>query len=609
MQKRLNRWMSLLVVLILLTSGFQTSVLAAEAKQDTVSVLGLDSTLVVPEKTLPLAEKETATEALIEAVGQANLEYTDTSYGPMLTGINGVKAGKNQFWAFFINGISAQVGPDSYVVQNRDKLTYRLTDYTKPALSTVSLKVVDDKNKTVADFSSLEVIGSPNAFQLLQVALGNDQVGFEDTQYGKMITALKGIKAEGSNFWGFYVDGKMASVGAESYQLQNGNQISFQLESYTPTTPATPTTPTTPTISAENLQTAVNSSSAYVLKNEVGEWQAIALKQAGKEIPKNYLAGVKTIVKEKQGKFARITDTERYALGILAAGGDPRNVEGYNLIEAIYNGNVTKQGLNGVAYALVALDSADFAAPASAQWTKEKLISYLTERQNSDGGWAWDESSTSDIDTTAMILSALSPFKDQAGVKEKVSAAVKYLSTQYQASKIDNSSTAAQVIIALSALGIDANSGDFVKDNSGLVQYLLSFQNKDGGFDWQGGDESDEFSSAQGIQALVAYQLFTNGKASLYHFKLTADTPTVVTPAVDPIQTSQPAPTATVVTPAVDPIQTSQPASTATVVETNNQTGYSLPSTATNMYNLLALGLLLIIAGSVFYIRQRKHNA
>ncbi|MBT2658210.1 DUF4430 domain-containing protein [Bacillus sp. ISL-18] len=608
MLKRKNLWMALLLVMMVLTSGFQTSVLAAEGNQGSVTVLGLDSKAVVPEKTLQYREKETAAEALIDAVGKENLEYTDSSFGPMLTGINGVKAGDKQFWAFFINGISAQVGPDSYLVQNGDKITFRLTNYSNPDAKTVSLQVVDGNKKVISSpyLTDIEVIGNPNAFQLLQVALGNDQVGSEETQYGKMITTIKGIKAEGSNFWGFYVDGKMAPVGAESYQLQNGNQISFQLESYTPapgdggngetttpTTPATPETPATPTtgtISAQDLQTAVNSTSAYVLKNEVGEWQVIALKQAGKAIPKDYLAGVKAIVKEKQGKFSRITDTERYALGILAAGGNPTNVEGYNLIEAIYNGNVTKQGLNGVAYALVALDSADFTIPNSALWTKEKLISYLTDRQNSDGGWAWDESSTSDIDTTAMIVTALAPFKNQADVKDKVEAAVKYLSTQYEASKIDNSSTAAQVIIALSALGMDANSGAFSKDNNGLVQYMLSFQNKDGGFDWQGGDVSDPFTTSQAVQALVAYKLFTDGKGSLFHLTLSADNPAVETPAV------------------VTPPQTEQPAPTATVVKTNSQTGHALPNTATNMYNLLALGLLLIIAGSIFYIKQRKQN-
>ncbi|MBM7652958.1 DUF4430 domain-containing protein [Neobacillus cucumis] len=609
MLKRKNLWLAILLVLMVWTSGWQTQVLAATVgNQSSVTVLGLDSKEILPEKTITNGDNETATQALKAAVGNENVEFTDTSYGPMLTGINGVKAEGTQYWAFFINGVSAQVGPDSYKVQTGDKITFRLTDYTKPASATVSLKVVDDKKNTIANLSSIEVIGSPNAFQLLQVALGNDQVGFEDTQYGKMITSLKGIKAEGTNYWAFYVDGSMAPVGAESYQLQNGNQISFQLESYatdpgngggettpTPTTPTptTPTpTPTTGTISAGDLQKGINSSSAYVLKNDIGEWQAIALKKAGKTIPESYLPGVQTVVKDKQGKFSKITDTERYALGVLAAGGNPENVAGFNLMEAIYNGNVTKQGLNGVAYALIALDSANFSVPTKAQWTKQKLVSYLIEKQNQDGGWAWDESATSDIDTTAMILTALAPYKDQAGVKEKVNAAVNYLSSQYQASKIDNSSTAAQVIIALSALGTDANSGDFMKDNSGLVQYLLTYQNKDGGFDWQGGDESDAFTTAQAFQGLVAYQLFTEGKGSLYHFTLTAGTPVAETPVVGTSKTEQP--TATVV---------------AAATESSNASGHALPNTATNMYNLMAIGILLIIAGSILYIRQRKQNA
>ncbi len=603
--------MALLLVFMVLTNGLQTPVQAAEVKQGTLSVLGLDSAPIVQEKTLQYGEKETATEALKDAVGEDKIEFTDTSYGPMLTGINGVKPGENQFWAFFINGIAAQVGPDSYVVQNGDKLTFRLTDYTKPVQSAVSLKVIDDKKNVVADLSSVEVIGTPNAFQLLQAALGTDQVGFEETQYGKMITSIKGIKAEGTNYWAFYVDGTMASVGAESYQLKNGNQINFQLESYAPapgegdgetepTTPAQPTTPTEPTtptvetISSEDLKAAVNSSSDYVLKNEIGDWQVIALKQAGKEIPSNYLNDIKAIIKEKQGNFSKITDTERYALGILAAGGNPTNVEGYDLIKSIYNGKVTKQGLNGVAYALIALESANFNIPSSAQWTKEKLITYLTERQNSDGGWAWDESSTSDIDTTGMIVTALAPFKDQAAVQKSVEAAVSYLSSQYQASKIDNSSTAAQVIIALSAVGIDANSDDFSKENSGLVQFLLTFQNKDGGFDWQGGDVSDTFSTAQGFQALVAYKLLLEGKGSLYHFNL-ANEPVVDKPVNN--------------TPVNDTPKAEQISSTVVQKDTNNQTGHALPNTATNMYNLLALGILLMIAGGYFFFRQRKSNA
>jgi LPXTG-motif cell wall-anchored protein len=599
MIKQKNLWMALLLVFTLIIGGFQTPVFAAEqGKQGTITVIGNDEVNpIVLETNVLYGEAETATQALIKAVGAENIEFTDTTYGKMLTAINGVVAEGTHFWAFFINGISAQAGADTYVVQNGDKLTFRYTDWTKTPQNTVSLKVVDSGKNTVNELSGIEVINNPTAFQLLQVGLGPDKVGFSETAYGKMITSINGIEATGTQFWAFYIDGKMASVGADSYPLQPGNQISFQLESWQDTPEsddngeADPNLPSG-TVSEATLQQSVDAVSQYVLKNELGEWEVIALRQAGKTIPTNYYESIKVLVKEKQGKFSRITDTERYVLGILAAGGDPTNVEGYNLIERIYNGNVTKQGLNGVAYALIALDSANFSIPDNAQWSREKLVSLLLKKQNVDGGWAWDESTTSDVDTTAMILTALAPYKDQVEVKVKVETAVQYLSSQYKASKIDNSSTAAQVIIALSALGIDANSLLFVKDSGSLLQFFLTFQNEDGGFDWQSGDESDIFSTSQGLQGIVAYQLFSQGQGSLYQMTLAEQKPETVRPVAERPVVEQPS--------LQPPDQTN---------ETNGQNSNELPNTATNLYNLLALGLLLIIIGSVFYFNQKKVKA
>ncbi|MFJ5712910.1 DUF4430 domain-containing protein [Neobacillus sp. NPDC093127] len=602
MNNRKNLAMVLLLVFALFTSGFQTPALAAnQEKQGTITVIGTDAANpLLPETTVQFGESKTATQALVNAVGESNIEFTDTTYGKMLTAIKGEKAEGTHFWAFFINGVSAQVGADNYIVHNGDKLTFRLSDWTKTPESMVSLKVVDGDKKIVNNLPDIEVIGTPTAFQLLQVALGPEKVGFSESQYGKMITSINGLEAEGTNYWAFYIDGQMASVGADSYALKSGNQISFQLESWqdvpadggaggdgqpnpNPNSPAG-------TVSDADLQAAVDAVSQYVLKSQIGEWEAVALKQAGKTIPASYLEAVKALVKEREGKFTRITDTERYVLGILAAGGDPTNIEGYDLVQAIYNGNVTKQGLIGVSYALIALDSAEFSVPADALWTQDKLVNYLAERQNADGGWAWDESATSDIDTTAMIVTALAPYRNQAGIKEKVDASIEYLAAQYKAAKIDNSSTAAQVIIALSALGMDANASLFASDNSSLFQYFLSFQNADGGFDWQGGDVSDVFTTSQAFQALVAYQLFAQGKGSLYHLPLVAEqTPDVESPEAESPQVEEPS------------IEKEKPEETVK--------GHTLPNTAANMYNLLALGLFLMMAGSVIYMKQRKRKS
>lgn len=105
---------------------------------------------------------------------------------------------------------------------------------------------------------------------------------------------------------------------------------------------------------------------------------------------------------------------------------------------------------------------------------REALVNELLKNQNDDGGWTWSGEATSDSDTTAMVLTALAPYvESNADVKSAVDEAVKYLSAQYKNSKIDNSSTAAQVVIALSALSIDSHSSLFSKDGVSLIDFCF----------------------------------------------------------------------------------------------------------------------------------------
>ncbi|MFD0825889.1 DUF4430 domain-containing protein [Neobacillus sp. M.A.Huq-85] len=601
--KRKNLWMAILLVIALFTVNFQTPVMAAAAgNQGSITVIGTDETNpLLAEQTVTYDEKETAAQVLEKVVGEKNVEYTHYDFGDMITGINGLKAEGTNYWAFYVNGVNAQVGASSYVVHDGDKLSFRYTDWNKPS-NNVALKVVDNQKKTVNDLKAVSIIGQPTALQLLQVALGADKVGLKDTDWGKMIVSINGLKAEDPYYWAFYVNGQMASVGAESYQLKAGDQISFQLESWeTPTNggdqgdtaptdkPATgEKNPVVGTVSNATIQKAVGSVSEYIQKHEINEWEAIALKQAGKTIPSTYLDKVKKTVKEEKGNFRRITDTERYVLGILAAGGDPTNVEGYNLVQAVYNGNVTKQGLNGVAFALLSLDSNQFKIPTSAKWTREKLVNLLLQKQNKDGGWAWDESPTSDVDSTGMVLNALAPYKSDKIVKEKINSAVNYLSKEFKDAKIDNSTSASQVVIALSSLGIDPTGTLFSTDQNSLMQYLLSFQNKDGGFGWKKGDATDAYSTVQGFQAVVAYKLYTQGKGSIYHLQLMPQKTKTVNKETEKAAT------------AVE--------QTKSVANRNNQ-GHHLPDTATNSVNILVAGLLLILIGLALYMRKKKINA
>ncbi len=48
------------------------------------------------------------------------------------------------------------------------------------------------------------------------------------------VTEINGIEAQVSKkeYWAFYVNGKMAEVGAGSYKLKEGDKIQWQIEKY-----------------------------------------------------------------------------------------------------------------------------------------------------------------------------------------------------------------------------------------------------------------------------------------------------------------------------------------------------------------------------------------
>jgi LPXTG-motif cell wall-anchored protein len=589
----LDRSKKLFAVLLLLI-GLITAVNPVSAEnlvsKETITINGnakLGNENILPVTEFQLEGKKTALDILIETVGESNVEITESSYGKMITSIKGLKALDTYFWGYYINGISSQIGADSYVVQTGDQIIFQYIDWTVAPEKTTSLKVTGPKG-VLKEVESIEFKGEPTAFQLLQLVFGDKLVSTE-SQYGKMITGIDGVAAEGTYYWAFYVNGKMAETGADSYKLQAGDRISFQLESWESPKEEEQkenNSVAVKPISVLKIQESIDSASKYVLKNQVGDWEAIALHKAGKQLPSSYLQDVNEQILKRKGKFNKITDYERYTLGILAAGGNPTNVAGYNLVASIYNGDVTKQGLNGVFYGLIALDSANFEIPENAKWTREKLVSHLIEKQNQDNGWSWDGSKTSDIDTTAMVLTSLAPYKDQANVKIAIDAAVQYLSSQYQTGKINNSSTASQVVIGLSALGIDSNSKLFTKDSASLIAYLLSFQNKDGGFDWQGGDLSDVFSTGQTLQAIVAYQLQQNGKGSLYELSLQSN------------NTGQ-----------TQPGKGTESDSGEKISDESHQDGLPLPNTATNSYNYLLVGILLLLIGAALFMLDKRKKA
>ena len=73
----------------------------------------------------------TAWTAVQQAVGLKNLGVLDYGgdLGILITGFAGVDAQGNNFWEFFVNGQSSDVGVSGYIVKDGDRLEFRYSSY------------------------------------------------------------------------------------------------------------------------------------------------------------------------------------------------------------------------------------------------------------------------------------------------------------------------------------------------------------------------------------------------------------------------------------------------------------------------------------------------
>lgn len=81
----------------------------------------------------------------------------------------------------------------------------------------------------------------------------------------------------------------------------------------------------------------------------------------------------------------------------------------------------------------------------------------------------------------------------------------------------ENSESCAQVIVALTALGIDpAKDSRFIKNGLTILDALASYYVDGGGFRHIASGDRDGMATEQGYYALAAYYRFLNGQTRLY---------------------------------------------------------------------------------------------
>ena len=258
-----------------------------------------------------------------------------------------------------------------------------------------------------------------------------------------------------------------------------------------------------------------------------GEWMVIGLARSGRTVPAGYYDNVVEYVKANADANERlhptkVTDNARVILALTAIGKDVTNVGGHNLLKGLDSmAYVQAQDINGPIFTLIALDSHNY--PTMGDVTREKLIQVILDAQLNDGGWNLS-AENADPDMTAMAIQALAPYcKTNETVKAAVDKALEALSALQRTDggfgswDTVNSESCAQVIVALTALGIDPTADSrFVKNGHTVLDALAGFYVTGGGFRHTAGGERNDMATEQGYYALAAYYRFANTQTRLY---------------------------------------------------------------------------------------------
>lgn len=398
----------------------------------------------------------------------------------------------------------------------------------------------------------------PTAWDAVKACLDSANYTYTGSgTYIKSITDAAGhtLKEKGdgkSSGWMFGIavkDGNetLPKTTLDNTYLKDGDTLRlFFTDTYIPLDPTDPVVPGAEVPGFDEayagakayIQSAV---SAPVVSYLFGEWAVLGQARAKVPLSEAYIAayyekvvayvkaniGSDGVLVDPESHNPTVTDNERIILALTAIGKDPANVGGENLLKALQNKDIMKvtdtsnTDINGLVMGLLALNSRNYTSDTS--W----LVQAVLEQQNKDGSWraSADTKPVGDVDMTAMALQALAPYHKDGGnetVNTAVEKALNWLSGKYR-SGYDSSESCAQVVIALSALNLDANTdARFTKTVEGktlsvlgnLLQYRVA---ENGGFKHQFADKAvNEMATEQALCAMAAYARFTEKANALY---------------------------------------------------------------------------------------------
>lgn len=401
--------------------------------------------------------------------------------------------GKNSGWMYTLNGKYPMLGVSEQYLKKGDVIVFHYTDdYT---LEAADMGPAPEEKKT-AD----EVIALINAIGVVDLTKG-DVIAKARAAYDALSAADKKL-----------VTNYQTLLDAEAAYAKLVAELGKKADSIYKTTGDYLAKLGTPGVGSIG-----------------GEWMALGLARSGRTVPEGYYDAVVKYVKDNIDSNGRLdknkaTENARIILALTAIGKDVTNVDGHDLLAGLNEMSyLSKQGINGAIFTLIALDSHSY-TPAG-DVTRDKLVQAILDAQiSSDGGWSLD-GKNADVDMTAMAIQALAAYyKSNSSAKKAVDKGLSWLSSVQQNDGgftswgAANSESCAQVIVALTALGINpAKDSRFIKNGVSVLDALCSFAVNGGGFKHLATETSaNGMATEQGFYALVAYYRLLNGQTSLY---------------------------------------------------------------------------------------------
>lgn len=437
-------------------------------------------------------------------------------------------------------------------------------DPNENAMITVTVQVDDySENKHSFTGTNYTFTGKASndwtAWDAVKACLDNAKYEYTGSgAYLKSITDTKGQtlgeKSDGkSSGWMFGVtpaqgEETLPNTTLDATFIHDGDTVRlFFTNKYIPVDPDEPVDPGTEVpnfdkVYADTKKYIQNNVPAPVVASDRGEWAVLGLARAGVELSEAYIAayyekvvayvkaniGSDGVLVDPESHNPTVTDNERIILALTAIGKDPANVGDKNLLTALQNKDImqvtdtSKTDINGLVFGLLALNSGNYTQDS--YW----LVQAILTQQNADGSWSAsaDTKPASDVDMTAMALQALAPYYNEGGdatVNAAVGKALQWLSAKYKGTGYTSAESCAQVVVALSALQLNANSdSSFVKTVDGaptsvLGDLLRYYLGEGQGFKHAAsGMTADQKATEQALYAMAAYERYCRRTNALY---------------------------------------------------------------------------------------------